>query len=219
MTGTVGATGAAGAMDRTRREGDFRVRPRTDDDLDTCVAILAGIHRTDGYPVNWPAQPVPWVRCGPVETALGAWVAELDGRIVGHVTLTRYREDDLAPLAWSEHSGAAPESAAMIGRLFVAPEARGHRAGVRLMAAATAEARRLGLRPVLDVADSGRAAIALYERLGWQRLSTSEEQWGPVRVTVHSYAAPPEPESGPEPEKDRESGSASAPGAGAATAG
>src|SRR5688572_5662065 len=38
-----------------------RVRPRTDDDLDVSVRVLAAVHRADGYRVNWPADPPSWL--------------------------------------------------------------------------------------------------------------------------------------------------------------
>lgn len=76
-------------VDKTQR----RVRPRTDDDVEACVRVLAEVHRRDGYPVNWPARPGEWLS---QETALGSWVAELHGRVTGHVSLSRSAEGDLA---------------------------------------------------------------------------------------------------------------------------
>ncbi|CAG7645922.1 hypothetical protein SBRY_40277 [Actinacidiphila bryophytorum] len=55
---------------------------------------------------------------------------------------------------------------------------------------AGAEARERGLHPVLDVVESDGAAVALYERLGWELLDTVEQWWGPGQtVTVRCYAA------------------------------
>jgi hypothetical protein len=43
---------------------------------------------------------------------------------------------------------------------------------------------------------SDTAAAALYERLGWRRLATVEQRWGPAQVvSVHCYAAPVGPAS------------------------
>lgn len=78
----------------------------------------------------------------------------------------------------------------MLGRLFVAPQARGQGIGALLIGRAVAEARRHRLHPVLDVVASDTAAAALYERLGWTRLATVEQRWGPSQlVAVHCYAA------------------------------
>ncbi|MER6448390.1 GNAT family N-acetyltransferase [Streptomyces venezuelae] len=149
--------------------------------------MLAEVHEQDGYPVNWPDDPGGWLS-GP--TLLAAWVAELDGRIVGHVGLSRSAADDAAPALWSGREGVGAAAAAVVGRLFVAPAARGHGIGALLMARATQEARGRALHPVLDVVASDTSAVALYERLGWELLATVEQRWSPeLTVTVRCYAA------------------------------
>ncbi|MFD5322799.1 GNAT family N-acetyltransferase [Streptomyces sp. NPDC127092] len=164
------------------------VRRRTDEDLEACVRALTDVHRHDGYPLNWPARPADWLRGDPV---LGAWVGVRDGRPVAHASLSPAAGDDLAPTAWSERTGASRDATAVLGRLFVAPQARGHGLGARLIAEASAEARRRALHPVLDVVASDTSAIALYEHLGWRRLTTAHQRWSPTQtVTVHCYAAP-----------------------------
>ncbi|MGW1431994.1 GNAT family N-acetyltransferase [Streptomyces sp. NPDC002431] len=174
---------------------DPLVRPRTDADLDACVRVLAEVHRHDGYPVNWPERPDAWLSDGPV---LGAWVAELgghlDGRLAGHISLSRESSGDVAPMLWSGRNGVERGRAAVVGRLFVAPWARGRRIGALLIGRAVAEADRHGLHPVLDVVASDTAAAALYERLGWELLDTVEQRWGPHQtVTIRCYAAPARP--------------------------
>ncbi|MFB7254251.1 GNAT family N-acetyltransferase [Streptomyces nojiriensis] len=164
-----------------------QVRRRTDADLGACVQVLAEVHERDGYPVNWPEHPAGWLS-GP--ELLAAWVAELDGRIVGHIGLSRAAADDAAPALWSGREGVSGAAAAVVGRLFVAPAARGHGIGELLMARAAREARERDLHPVLDVVASDASAVALYERLGWELLATVEQRWSPERtVTVHCYAA------------------------------
>ncbi|MCX2181205.1 GNAT family N-acetyltransferase [Streptomyces sp. SKN60] len=165
------------------------VRPRSAADLPACVRILAEVHDRDGYPVNWPARPADWLAAGDgTAMGIGAWVAELDGRVAGHVALSRPADDDLAARIWRERNGSEP---AVVGRLFVSPAARGHRIGAGLLRHVTAEARRLGRHPVLDVVASDTAAIALYERAGWRLLTTTTQRWSPERtVTIHCYAAP-----------------------------
>ncbi|MGW6574732.1 GNAT family N-acetyltransferase [Streptomyces sp. NPDC054945] len=163
------------------------VRRRTDADLATCVQVLAEVHERNGYPVDWPADPRGRLS-GPA--LLAAWVAELDGRIVGHIGLFRSAADDAAAALWNGREGTNRAPAAVIGRLFVAPAARGHGIGALLMARATREARERDLHPVLDVVASDTSAVALYERLGWELLATVEQRWSPERtVTVHCYAA------------------------------
>ncbi|MEV0255239.1 GNAT family N-acetyltransferase [Streptomyces sp. NPDC050732] len=174
----------------------LRLRERSGQrDLEACVGVLAGVHKADGYPVNWPARPADWLEGA---GALGAWVAELDGRVVGHVGLSRPGEGDEAPGLWGERAGAGAAGAAVVSRLFVAPDARGHGIGALLMERAVREARARGLHPVLDVVSTDTSAAALYERMGWQLLSEVEQEWGPdQQVTLRCYAAPTEPQPRP----------------------
>ncbi|MGW5369103.1 GNAT family N-acetyltransferase [Streptomyces sp. NPDC004009] len=151
------------------------------------MRVLAEVHRRDGYPVNWPDQPDEWLS----QTAmLGAWVAELGGCVVGHVSLSRSGDGDLAPGLWSDRNGTSMDLTAVVSRLFVAPQARGHGIGALLIGRAAEEARRRGLHPVLDVVTSDTAAAALYERLGWKLMATVEQRWSPTQlVAIHCYAA------------------------------
>ncbi|WP_174248283.1 GNAT family N-acetyltransferase [Streptomyces hoynatensis] len=166
-----------------------RLRHRADGDLDACVRLLAEVHERDGYPVYWPDRPGTWLS---PPAQFSAWVAEWDGRIVGHVGLARSGADDAAPGVWSARAGVGSEAAAVVNRLFVAPSARGHGIGALLMARAVTAARDRGLHPVLDVLASGTAATALYERLGWHLLATVERQWRPGhKVALRCYAAAP----------------------------
>ncbi|MGY3677085.1 GNAT family N-acetyltransferase [Streptomyces sp. TE33382] len=163
------------------------VRRRGPLDLDECVHALAEVHERDAYPVNWPENPVSWLT---QPSLLAAWVAELDGRIVGHVGLSRSGEGDAAPALWSSREGVDIEGTVVVSRLFVAPAARGHGIGALLMAEAVREARARDLHPVLDVVASDTAAAALYERLGWELLATVEQRWSPdQKVAVRCYAA------------------------------
>ncbi|MFE4594720.1 GNAT family N-acetyltransferase [Streptomyces laurentii] len=163
------------------------IRQRTGHDLGDCVRVLAEVHERDGYPVNWPDSPGTWLT---PPSLLASWVAEHDGRIVGHIGLSRSGEGDAAPGLWSARTGTAPEATAVVSRLFVAPSARGLGIGALLMEQAVAAAREQGLHPVLDVVSSDTAAAALYERLGWQLLATVEQHWSPEQtVSVRCYAA------------------------------
>ena len=171
------------------------IRRRTDRDLDRCVEVLAAVHRHSGYPVNWPERPADWLT---PRSPLAVWVCELEGRVVGHLSLSRAAEGDAAPVLWGARAGAGVEATAVIGRLFVSPAARGRGLGAALLGRAVEEARVLGLQPVLDVVDSPSAATALYDRLGWELLDVVEQRWAPDQVVpVRCYAAPPDPVSPP----------------------
>ncbi|MFC8078655.1 GNAT family N-acetyltransferase [Streptomyces sp. NPDC057307] len=181
-------------------EERISVRRRDVSDLDACVRVLAEVHENDGYPVNWPPEPAGWLTPpgslagspaeSPAESG-AAWVALLDGRIVGHSCLSPARSGDAAPDVWSGRTGMGPEKTAVVSRLFVSPKDRGHGIGALLLAETVREARERGLHPVLDVVTTDRAAAALYERQGWTLMATREQRWGPDQtVQVHCFAAP-----------------------------
>ncbi|WP_461028189.1 GNAT family N-acetyltransferase [Streptomyces sparsus] len=150
--------------------------------------MLAAVHERDGYPANWPERPGDWLTR---PALVSAWVAELDGRVAGHVCLSGSGVGDVAPDLWSAREGVSGDEAAVVSRLFVAPAARGHGLGAALLARAAAQARARGLHPVLDVVASDTTAVALYERLGWALLGIGEQRWSPDRlVAVRCYAAP-----------------------------
>jgi ribosomal protein S18 acetylase RimI-like enzyme len=183
-------------------------RGRTESDLDECVNLMAEVHRRDGYPLRWPADPRRFLGTSKI---FAAWVATVDGQLVGHVALSVVSPDDAAPqllgVARSAPAsgvaaggGGAASAAgtvgsggvAMVSRLFVGTAARGCGAGRALMRQATEAARERGLHLLLDVHSANTSAIALYERLGWNFIGTSCAQWGPDQVTLLSYTAPPQ---------------------------
>ncbi|HLW44894.1 MAG TPA: GNAT family N-acetyltransferase [Acidimicrobiales bacterium] len=159
------------------------VRPRGDGDLAGCVSLLRAVHEIDGYPSYLPESPATFLT---VPDALGAWVAladdqadhqadhQADDQLVGHVLL-RPATSPAVMTAAAEASGRPPERLAVVGRLLVAPAARRRGAGARLLSHAALQSWKLGRRPILDVVVDHVAAIALYEREGWERV-------GPVEV-------------------------------------
>jgi hypothetical protein len=103
-----------------------RLRPRDDRDLPACVEALAEVHEADGYPTNWPERPAGWLSG---TSLVGAWVAELDGRVAGHIALCRAEADDVAPVLWSGREGVPVEATGVVSRLFVAPGPAGTASG------------------------------------------------------------------------------------------
>jgi ribosomal protein S18 acetylase RimI-like enzyme len=149
------------------------IRHRSDADLPSCIDAMRAAHDADGYPTVWPTDPARWLTSRHADVA--AWVADVEGTIVGHVALVQVDSD-------------TPTSAVV--RLFVHPAARGTGIGLSLMSAATDHARTRGTRLVLEVADSGDAAIRLYERLGWRRVGERRADWseqGGRRPTLYDY--------------------------------
>ncbi|HEX3787958.1 MAG TPA: GNAT family N-acetyltransferase [Pseudonocardiaceae bacterium] len=160
------------------------IRERRPEDLTACVAALAEVHAADAYPVRWQADPAGWLSQG---RTLGAWVAEHDDRIAGHIALNAENGDACARV-WAEF-GERP--AGVLCRLFVPPAARGFGLGAQLLARAAEHARVLGRQPVLEVLALNKDAIALYDRLGWRLLRTIDYSLHGEFVPMHCYAAPP----------------------------
>jgi GNAT superfamily N-acetyltransferase len=163
------------------------IRPRRAADLNGCIAALATVHAADHYPLAWPADPGRWLSV-PGRT-LCAWVAEDRGMIAGHIVLGDGSADHNLAAAVDlpqQHIG-------VILRLFVVPAARGTGLGERLLDAATREAAARALVPCLEVADGSAAAIALYQRLGWQHLGSGRGEWtmpDGSKALLHYFAAP-----------------------------
>ncbi len=175
---------------------ETNIRARRQDEIDTCVALLAAVHVVDGYPTRWPEDPHDWLT---PRNLLAAWVAEDEGALLGHVALCTATGDAAAPV-WSAASSLPADQLAAVARLFVAPSGRGRGLGAALLAAAGAEAYARGLRPALDVVDHDSAAMALYERAGWQRIASAPASWALAngeRLVLHYYLAPPQPSPAP----------------------
>lgn len=168
------------------------VRERTDADLPGAAANLVEVHATDGYPVEGVADPEAWLTSS---SLLRAWVGELNGRMVGHVAISRPQPDDAAATIWTSTPDGANGTIAVLGRLFVLDAARGNSLGLKLVQAATDHAHGLGLRLVLDVVTKDAAAIRLYERLGWRRIGTTQHDDGTGRLVPAVCYVSPTPSS------------------------
>jgi GNAT superfamily N-acetyltransferase len=132
------------------------------------------VFETSGYPTNWPNDPAGWLRPPGI---LRAWVAAAEKiPVAGHVILMQ----------------ALPgERSAEVSRLFVAPAARRQGVASELLETVMRTAAANDLDLFLDVTDQLRDARALYQRVGFHLVSTTEADWttpdgGPV--TLHRYA-------------------------------
>jgi GNAT superfamily N-acetyltransferase len=162
------------------------VRCRLESDLGALAHLLEEVHRRDGYPRYWPDDAERWLS---PRGMLGAWVAETQGATIGHVALAPVGTGSNAAL-WERLTGLPPVRLASISRLLVAPSARGGGVGAALLDAVCAAASLRGLYPVLDVVETNRDAIRLYERRGWRRVFT--EPWREARderLELHYYIA------------------------------
>jgi GNAT superfamily N-acetyltransferase len=163
------------------------VRDRRPEDLDAAAAALVEVHRVDGYPVEGVDDPLAWLT---PPGLLHAWVAVLDERVVGHALTTTAQPGVAAVDAWIARGGD-PATTIVGGRLFVAPAGRGHRLGLRLARTMTDWAAHHALDLVGDVVTGDSAALAAYERLGWQRMGTALHDTGHgTQVPVYLYVSP-----------------------------
>ena len=118
------------------------------------------VHETHRYPIRRPDDPKAWLV---PDGEIGAWVAERDSEVVGHVCLT---------------SSDGARELLMVQRLFVEPTAGGRGVGRTLLDHVTAVARERGAQLALEVANNNRAAINLYRRAGWLQTGRRSAPWG-----------------------------------------
>lgn len=146
------------------------IRPRREEDLERCVALLRRVHEVDRYPVVWPPDTVAWLAG---RDPLAAWVAEKDERLVGHLSL-HGTDDTRARPEWLEALGVGVEGLAVVSRFFVSPELRGRGIGGALISRAEQHAAAERRRLALDVAEHNQDAIGFYERRGWRQVGSAE---------------------------------------------
>jgi ribosomal protein S18 acetylase RimI-like enzyme len=156
------------------------IRPRQDSDLEQTGQALVAVHSTDGYPVEGVADPVAWLK---PTGLLNAWVAELDGEIVGHVAVSEPQPGDDAVRLWMEQADDKADDIAVLGRLFVKRSARGRSIGEQLARAAVMEMATQKKRMVLDVMEKDQDAIRLYERLGLKKIGVATHHFGEGQET------------------------------------
>lgn len=144
------------------------IRVKTVEDASACLDLLMQVHELDGYPPYLP-EDVPRFITPDYEVA--SWVAERDGRIIGHVALHQASVDPTLDAA-QRATGLPAERLVVISRLFTAPALRRAGIGRALLRHATKQAQSRGQRAVLDVGQALTAPIALYESEGWERVES-----------------------------------------------
>jgi ribosomal-protein-alanine N-acetyltransferase len=148
---------------------NLTIRARTDNDLDALTAVLQESHVTDRYPVMSEHVSAAWL----THKGNPAWVAELDGAVVGHAAVA-----------------GVPPGPLELTRLVVASSARGFGAANALLDAVEQYAASVGCEVYLEVLEHNSAAMKLYERRGWRQASSERVDWfgsdGPHPV-VHRY--------------------------------
>ncbi|MEV0842228.1 GNAT family N-acetyltransferase [Actinocatenispora sera] len=169
------------------RNGSTLVRVRTAGDIPACVQALKDVYAVDGYPVEGVSQAEKWLF---PDGLLEAWVAEVDGDVVGHAAVSEPR-DEAAVQMLVEQAGTPLDQIAVAARLFVAPKGRGNALGRDLAVAVFGYGQQHGRRIVFDVMTKDQTAIRLYERMGCIRLGTTFHQFGDnQQVPAYCYVAP-----------------------------
>lgn len=154
------------------------IRPRREADLPALEHVLAGQQPASRYPYRWPLPfPVRDFIVRPAEQA--AFVAELDGRVVGHVSVTEVAPDDTFAPAWTRATIRPVDELACVSVLFVDQSTQGSGVGGALLDAAVTWAREHGKAPVLDVVQTHGRAEAVYRRRGWQLAGIGRPAWLP----------------------------------------
>lgn len=140
------------------------IRPRRPEDIDELAAILDRAGVVDGYP---PHRPAPSRFLIATRDELAAFVVvDPQDRPVGHVALHEASAPSVMQVA-AAATGLPMAKLASVARLFVDPTAQRRGLGRALLDHASADARHLGRRPVLDVWEELPSARALYESARW----------------------------------------------------
>lgn len=158
------------------------IRPRVDADLPALGEVLAAQQPFSRYPFRWPLPfPTHEFLVRPGERA--AFVAEVEGRPVGHVSLTEVSPDDPFAERWAGGADRPVAELDCVSVLFVDHRLQGQGIGARLLEQAVRTAREAGRTPVLDVVqpaagEPGRAE-RLYRDRGWQVVGSGRPEWLP----------------------------------------
>lgn len=144
------------------------IREKTKRDEAECLDLLLRVHESDGYPLYLPEDVAAFIT---PDYEVTAWVAEKDGRVVGHVALHRASVDPILAAA-RRATGLPARRLKVLSRLFTSPEVRSTGVGRALLRHATKQAESRGQRAVLDVLKTLGAPVALYESEGWKQVES-----------------------------------------------
>lgn len=174
-------------------ETEHLLRPRRDEDLPALTRVLAAQQPHSGYPYVWP-RPAPVAEFVVRAGELRAWTAELDGRPVGHLSLTRVDAADPAGPLWAEVAGRPVADLVCVSALFVDHELWSRGIGTDLLREARTWARDHGRVCCLDVVPEHARALQVYRRAGWREAGTLQPGWldpqdGPQLLLVEPATA------------------------------
>jgi GNAT superfamily N-acetyltransferase len=154
------------------------IRSRVPADLPALAAVLAEQQPHSGYPQRWPL-PFPVEEFIARSSEESAWVAEVAGRPVGHVAVSRV-EPGLEGGIWSVGAARPVDELAAVSVLFVDHRLARQGVGSALLAKVVEAIRAKGRMPVLDVVQETTSAVELYRRRGWQVVGEGRPWWLPA---------------------------------------
>jgi GNAT superfamily N-acetyltransferase len=159
---------------------EVQIRRREPSDLPVLAESLLVQQAETQYPFRDPL-PVPVEDFLHAQDAVGAWIAELRGRAVGHVCRTGpaegHPEADLLNEICAQAHGGRVRELTWVSAFFVAAEARGLGVGRGLLDVVVGDARSNGLRPCLEVLPTHPAAVSLYLATGWTVVHRFRPDW------------------------------------------
>ncbi|GMK54967.1 hypothetical protein CspeluHIS016_0200230 [Cutaneotrichosporon spelunceum] len=172
---------------------NLTIRPRTPGDIPALCDLLVKQRPATGYPEIWPL-PMPLPDFLQRDHEDGAWVALLNGSIVGHIATACVvepsgpdgkgapgRSGSTAGLgsAWADAYGCATERLRCIGTLFADAEYAGAGIGSALLRVATEDVVGRDLLPVLDCIKAKGHVVEFYKRRGWVVVAEQRAPWSP----------------------------------------
>jgi ribosomal protein S18 acetylase RimI-like enzyme len=168
--------------------GALRVRRRRADDVPVVAELIMLQQPVTRYPFRNPL-PFPVQEFVVRRGELAAWVAETDGRVVGHVSVLDVTDHPVGA-EWSAAAGRPVEELAAVSVLVVDLHLGRRGVGSALMDACEAHLAEIGRTPVLEVvADTHSRALGLYLKRGWRVVGEVKPHWlpegeGPVKIMV-----------------------------------
>lgn len=118
------------------------------------------------------------------------WVANVDGKVAGHVQLVPLHAYLASRLEVLNHEHSRAADMLEVVKLFVDPLRAGHGIGTALLSRARAAAWAQGKQPILAVLASSGRAIGFYERAGLRLLGSFDGIHGVNFVFVDDSGPP-----------------------------
>lgn len=162
------------------------IRLRRKEDAQALVTLLKKVHAHSGYPVIGTECAAEFIYN---KESLEAWVAELDGQVVGHASVDPCDFSSPPVTLWLEQGGE--KNIAGFNRLFVDPACQGKGIAKQLVTTVQDYGHKHELRLLLYVVERFSAIRALYEKFGWIYYAESVFRYGEGESMISwCYASP-----------------------------